>query len=807
MSLSLHDIDLLVKEFTDELGIKVGRCDLDSGDCISVSNVLVDWLEDRGLQPKLLHVTGLRGRLGSKATEFSRRYRYGGLFHAVVEVDGWVIDLTGDQFGRSFARAVYPLAELKRRWKNVERGPRDDRFVNNMRRLLLIGELEEELNEGLCDKWVSLAWISSSGEIHRLEPGELHEHFAARWLSANANESGWHSDEYDNPAEELMRRGWIRVQSPTALEMAYYDTGIMEKALASACELIVECANGHVITHEIKRADGDPESVVVHVFLFDEPHAVEVPLPRFLERWGGRRIVDEFFGKLLPVPRRESKMLTSALREWRAENDCDLSESFAWIEPDGKVHRLNEHLDDHASFARRFLSAKIHDEFEAYIELLRRGWVRAVNSLTIELVGPLEPCPALEAFCETLVGCSSGKHFQREMNYMDGVENMQVRANVIDDIEKYIDTGGKLKEIYLVDFLDMYGPPHISERLFATLLNPINKSSSATRTLGLLESSNFPPPPGWERRGPCDRYGSVGWIGPKGEFIECGEFDVHADVAAEYMSTHRDEFPDYHGGDDDEVLTQFMLGGWIRYQNALTIQLSELSLVKPAALLAVCDKIVECVNGKVIRQALEKAKGDPESIKMWIFTGEEDDISFSVPDFLQRFGGSKHVDRFFKALTPSTPGGLHESIRVETGQSPLEYGRSPRSERISLVDPYASPAGPSDPYFAKTWRTVRYGRSGLPLKRPRREQLPGSPPGTVAFLDFHVLPDGNVYVDYILTRNDNRGMGHATWLVNELIRRFGNDVEYDFGDVVSPYAEKIVRALKIRGHSVRMRSR
>ena len=146
---------------------------------------------------------------------------------------------------------------------------------------------------------------------------------------------------------------------------------------------------------------------------------------------------------------------------------------------------------------------------------------------------------------------------------------------------------------------------------------------------------------------------------------------------------------------------------------------------------------------------------------------------------------------------------IREMIRTEHLLSPLVYQRAQNIQRISLVDDDVTDFKKGDVYFAATKKYNHYGSSGRRLKNPQVEDVPGSAPGTVAFLDYHVLPAGTVYIDYMKTRSDMRGQGHARKLVDELLQKFGRDVTYDFGHIMNPSIGKIQKDLETKGYIVR----
>lgn len=142
-------------------------------------------------------------------------------------------------------------------------------------------------------------------------------------------------------------------------------------------------------------------------------------------------------------------------------------------------------------------------------------------------------------------------------------------------------------------------------------------------------------------------------------------------------------------------------------------------------------------------------------------------------------------------------------IRTDHSMSPLPYQRASNIQRISLVDDESPEFKKGDVYFSPTKKYIHYGDSGRRLKTPRTEDVPGSAPGTVAFLDYHVLPGGTVYIDYMKTRNDMRGQGHAKRLVDELLQKFGKDATYDFGHIMNPSVGRIQKKLESLGYDVK----
>lgn len=142
---------------------------------------------------------------------------------------------------------------------------------------------------------------------------------------------------------------------------------------------------------------------------------------------------------------------------------------------------------------------------------------------------------------------------------------------------------------------------------------------------------------------------------------------------------------------------------------------------------------------------------------------------------------------------------VREAVTAEfLGRSPLSYNRSNEVQRISLIDPESPEFKKGDVYFSPTKEYEFRGPSGRRLKKPKSKDVPGAEPGTVAFLDYHEQSPGYVYIDYIKTRQDARGQGHARRLVDELVNKYGEDATYHFGRILNPAMGKIQKELEAR---------
>ena len=143
----------LIRAFAKEYDYPVRSCDLGRGDCDSVSNVLVDFLEDHGVSAVLLSGEGFVPPLGEDAEglwiqlagdKAFQETPDKGLMHVVVLVGDTVVDLTGRQFGSDYADPIYSLSEFKRRWERTDSPRRSNRRLNQFRQMLLRGVLAAE---------------------------------------------------------------------------------------------------------------------------------------------------------------------------------------------------------------------------------------------------------------------------------------------------------------------------------------------------------------------------------------------------------------------------------------------------------------------------------------------------------------------------------------------------------------------------------------------------------------------------------------------------------------------------------------
>lgn len=130
--------------------------------------------------------------------------------------------------------------------------------------------------------------------------------------------------------------------------------------------------------------------------------------------------------------------------------------------------------------------------------------------------------------------------------------------------------------------------------------------------------------------------------------------------------------------------------------------------------------------------------------------------------------------------------------------TPLQYPRfGPGRRRMQLLDTDAPPPAPRETYFAETKRELRT-KTGAKYKTPRYETTPGAHPNAVSFVDYHERGPNYSYIDYMKTRNDSRGAGHARELVSAIYEQHeklrqdtGQPATVHWGQIMDPAAGKL----------------
>lgn len=143
-------------------------------------------------------------------------------------------------------------------------------------------------------------------------------------------------------------------------------------------------------------------------------------------------------------------------------------------------------------------------------------------------------------------------------------------------------------------------------------------------------------------------------------------------------------------------------------------------------------------------------------------------------------------------------------IRVLEEPSPLIYPRAGNVQRFALYDPdfVTIPFEVHDAYFAptqhKVWTSAATGRR---LKNPRIEHTPGSRPGTLAWIDWHLLGPDALYINFMKTRRDWHRQGIARGLVDEFYTHMveGRGIKLiHWGKVVHPGAWRLYETMRAR---------
>lgn len=140
--------------------------------------------------------------------------------------------------------------------------------------------------------------------------------------------------------------------------------------------------------------------------------------------------------------------------------------------------------------------------------------------------------------------------------------------------------------------------------------------------------------------------------------------------------------------------------------------------------------------------------------------------------------------------------------------SPLEYPRPGIFQRFALWSPEAGPT--TERYFAPTERVHRYGKTGKLLKTPRIETFPGARPGTLAWLDWHQLAPGDLYIDFMTVRSDWRSHGLGRQLVEQFYQQVVIPRGYayvDWGQILSDYAERLFHHMRRQHPQIQHKAR
>ena len=153
-SFDQFDVERVVDDFESDTGYDHYSCDLNSADCVTVSNVFADWLENEWSEVgtgkvknvQLLQVSGFKPSLGKDADPQwlgllgDSAFEDGvpkPLVHSVVKVGGYIVDLTGIQLGAKYVEPVYTVSELSNAWEQISTSRRGSRVVNDFRRQMI----------------------------------------------------------------------------------------------------------------------------------------------------------------------------------------------------------------------------------------------------------------------------------------------------------------------------------------------------------------------------------------------------------------------------------------------------------------------------------------------------------------------------------------------------------------------------------------------------------------------------------------------------------------------------------------------
>jgi hypothetical protein len=187
--------------------------------------------------------------------------------------------------------------------------------------------------------------------------------------------------------------------------------------------------------------------------------------------------------KLQPDSAREMKEWERQIAEWEAEDpfarmaargktasddaSCFQSVSTAWIDPRGRLLALDtSRQESHDSFAYEWaLDNGVLEEGQIdfpYLErareaMMRQGWVKVSNPWVYEARNPSPR--ALRRAAEFTAGCIAG--FRR----FDPEKTVALYGS-----------SGTFDDLPAPDFIDKYGPPGLSEKVFSALLGKVAKT-------------------------------------------------------------------------------------------------------------------------------------------------------------------------------------------------------------------------------------------------------------------------------------------------------------------------------------------
>ena len=198
----------------------------------------------------------------------------------------------------------------------------------------------------------SFAWIDPTGKVIQLPRRQSH----VEWAWRKEHGSGW-DEEFDwdegmEASDNLLHDGWIRV--PNSFTLEFDAPHVSPRAMAAAIEGLITCT---VQSHK------DPEKEIV--WATPGEGVLKIPVSDFIHQYGTRTQENALFEQLMAV-RVASTYLAF----------CPTSEtSYAWIDPDGFLHKLNGMA--HVQWA-------IKNHPLSPFTMMEEGWVRVSNPSLFE---------------------------------------------------------------------------------------------------------------------------------------------------------------------------------------------------------------------------------------------------------------------------------------------------------------------------------------------------------------------------------------------------------------------------------------
>lgn len=532
--------------------------------------------------------------------------------------------------------------------------------------------LSKTATVGGCGKSsVSFAWISPEGKVHLLR-GQVHPEWAQEYvqehpaLLQDMQRRGIQIDEMDvenyPEVEELLRLGWIRVSGAQAMS-AYSETRPTQAAWDAAISIIVRCVVGGGL---------NPENGKVLIDYVDVASEGGFTTPvRFIEKFGSRQAVE--------------KMFKTLMSRTAADQGCDLRyPSYGWISPEGKLYHLYGKVHEYwadkwvkSDFSEGGLRDK-WDEWKAqdrfftpYHTLLRLGWLKVSNAGSVQTWDESAVAqPAWDTMVSLVVSC-----------IVDGGQDPEVG-------EVWVGANKGDRRLTPVEFVQKYGGRDAMNRMFRSLSLQSGSARVASKYLSSRETLNAQnlrryfddflaavrgttTKSGIQKvrslarqahkykldmespflrmtqsglrvayRGCIPYETSYAWIGPNGTVYKCRT--THDDWAVQHVEEQGWVKGGYTDNDTEVALNLLYSKGYIRCSNFRSFE-SEKIGTPAQAWESAAAIAAECMRQDNVEQQVHTYQRNPYDYTK----------SYSVGDFIEKFGGRALVEKAFAKLNRS----------------------------------------------------------------------------------------------------------------------------------------------------------